>query len=274
MPKLYVDVANCPIAGEGTTTLSTGGWRRDRIDLMQTPMPVTIRQTAAGMPGKHRYIKGQTVHTTTIELEDVSSANRSFSENVANELVWLLSFATMSPVRPLAYRRGTNGHYLRTSQKTDIYRPTIESNDGVVVRSFLESTWKRFRRLKRKRRLDRIIDYMVLADGPDQPIEVSTLLLFTALESLKATHSPGVRGMFERRVQAMIAAVDMKRGMRQLVALRNRLIHEGIAPMSHSSLIAHHDRLHDILREYLCRLLGYKGEILIYASGSRAVKVL
>jgi hypothetical protein len=274
MPDLRVYIANCPVGGEAVTRLPKGGWKRDRIDLYLGGFPVILRQTDCGMPGRHREAEGHTVHTTTLEFGDISTNKRKRAERIADDLAWLLSAATMSPVRPFSYQFGRGSRTHTITNRTSIFRPLIEIANGKAVRVFVQSTWPNFRRLKRARKLAAVIDYLVIAEQPDQPIEVSTLLVFTALEALNSTHSPGRRQAFEKRIERMLAGVGMRRGLKQLVALRNRLVHEGLAGISHSTLRSHHDRLHDIVREYLLRLLSYRGRYLLYSGASRKARTL
>lgn len=274
MPILRVHLANCPIGAEHATQHSTGGWRRDRIELSLAGLAVVLRQTDSGMPGRHRQAKGRTVHTTSLDFGDVPSGKRRWVEGVANDVACLLSAATMSPVTPFRYEFGQTSRSVSITTRTSIFRPTIETISGSAVRTFIECTWPTFRRLKFHRRLVRVVNYLVLAEHPDQPIEVSTLLMLTALESLKSTHSPGQRGRFVNRVKQMLSEVGMQRGLTQLVKLRNRLVHEGLAGVPNSTLCKHHDRLHDILREYLLRLLEYQGPYLLYSAASRESRML
>lgn len=221
------------------------------------------------MPNRLTEVSGRTVHTTTITFARLSPRRRARAESVAVDVCWLLAFATMSPVRPFRFAFGNTSRGLTTTQRAQSFIPTIALATELQVRDFLLATWTQYRRLARSRKLRRVIDYLVISEHPDQPIEVRTLLLLTALESLKSTHSPGRRGDFERRVRTMLLQVGLRPGLKLLVKLRNRLIHEGLAGVPYSSLSSHQARLHDLLREYLLRLLGYQGCFLLYSQSGR-----
>lgn len=274
MPKLCVDLVNCPVGGELISRFPNGSWRRDRIELMLGGCTVTLRQTQADSIRHLRNLQGQTVHTTMLDFGTVSHGRVRRAERTAEDLAWLLSAATMSPVRPFRYRVGKSIRTLAITNKTSVYRPTIDIVSGEAVRVFIERTWPAFRRFKRARRLPAVIDYLVMAQHPDQPLEVSTLLAFTALESLKATHSPGERNRFKQRVDRMLREVGMRRGLDRLVTARNSLVHEGIAGVPWVRLQNAHDRLQDILREYLLRVLGYHGPYLRYSAAGQKYRIL
>lgn len=273
MEELIVGVANCLIGGSERSQYASH-WARDRIDLVLSRTHLTIRQKRAALPGKHSDLAGKSVHTTDIEFHDLPKAKVKAAERIADDVCWLLSLATLSPVRPFSYYCGRYGRSQGVTYRAQVFRPLISSSDGDEIRHFVLAAWPCFRRLKRQRRLPAIIDYLVLADRPEQPVEISTLLLFTALESLKSTHSPGQRGRFEARVRRMLKDVRMQRGLRHVVVLRNRIIHEGLAGIPYEQLRRHHDRLQDILREYLLRLLGYQGRYLLYSAAARESRVL
>ena len=235
---------------------------------------IVLYQTENGIPSRHQAAKECTVHTTTLEFGDIPSSKRVRAENIANDIARLLTFATMSPVRPCLYEYGDSTRHETVNAKTLIFRPTIEVLDGRAVRLFLQGTWSSFRHFKRPRKLAAIFDYLVIAEHPELPIEASTLLLFTALESLKSTHSPGKKGDFEPRIKRMLQDVGMRRGLERLRKRRNTLVHEGLVRIPPRTLWGYRNRLHDIMREYLLRLLGYKGEYFIYSKCSRAMRHL
>jgi len=59
--------------------------------------------------------------------------------------------------------------------------------------------------------------------------------------------------------------------LRRITNLRNEIIHFGLSRKPYTSLRKNYDFCHDIVREYLLRLLGYKGEYLIYSKESMGV---
>jgi hypothetical protein len=147
--------------------------------------------------------------------------------------------------------------------------------------------------LNKQRKLNVVIRYILLADRPEQPLEVQLILAFVALESLKTTYahsnhipfvgghfrkisSPPMRNLrrepryrFEDLLKLMLGDVKMgKTALKQLIKLRNTIIHTGIANVRPRTLHKMHDSVQDILREYLLRLLNYKGEFWRYTLSS------
>lgn len=273
MAKLTVSLANCLISGADITHGESRSWTRDRIDLLLEGTPVVLRQTDAGR-ARSRIPEHQTVHTSDLEFGDVPPSRVRRLENLANDIAWLLCLSTASPVRPLWYEYGSAGHGSLVTQHMTHFRPLLETADGEATRRFLQNGITPYRTLRRKRRLARVIDYLVIAEHPHQALEVRFLLALTALETLKTTHTPGVRGHFRQRVETMLKAVGMRRKIGRLIKVRDRLVHEGLAGVPYVSLRGHYDRLQDILREYLMRLLRYRGQILLYSKAARQVKVI
>lgn len=166
------------------------------------------------------------------------------------------------------------------------FRPTFASSDATTIRAFVEQSWPRFRKLKRVRQLPAVIEYMTTAEVPGQLHEVRLLLLFVALENLKSTYAraagiPFVEGFFRKvspkpgrysfkeLVSKMLSDVNMKPRLQALVKLRNEIIDFGLSHLPYSSQTHYHDRCHDLLREYILRLLGYRGQYLVYSQAAR-----
>jgi hypothetical protein len=70
----------------------------------------------------------------------------------------------------------------------------------------------------------------------------------------------------------MLRLVDMRRVLKPVVALRNEIIHSGLSRKSHTRQWRMYERIQDLVREYLFRLLGYHGEFFTYASGGMATR--
>lgn len=72
----------------------------------------------------------------------------------------------------------------------------------------------------------------------------------------------------------MFEDVGMNPRLKQVVRLRNEIIHFGLSRKPYASLRKDYDYCHDIVREYLLRLLCYDGEYLLYSHGARTTKEL
>lgn len=114
-----------------------------------------------------------------------------------------------------------------------------------------------------------------------------------ALENLKDTYAraagiPYIKGFyrkppskpgniggqfgFEELLLEMLLSVGMRRGLKQVVTLRNEIIHSGLSRKPHARQLTMYERIQDLVREYIFRLLGYHGEFFLYASQGYATK--
>ena len=236
------------------------------------------------------------VHTSEIEIEKVKKF--STGERIVNDLCQLLSLASMSQVRPINYEFNNMKKTSNVSGQSMSYRPLITIIDGKEVKSFIEQVWPQYRKLKRSRKLFEIIEMMTVSELPVQPLEVQLAQVFVILESLKGTfaHSkkiPFVKGFFreistppknnpekerklgfERLLTDMLVEVGIKKSFKKTIKLRNEIIHFGLSRKPYESLIKNYDFCQDLIREYLLRLLHYKGSYLLYSKASRVTKKL
>jgi hypothetical protein len=58
--------------------------------------------------------------------------------------------------------------------------------------------------------------------------------------------------------------------LKRIVKLRNEIIHSGLSQRSHPQGWVMYEKIHDLLREYILRLLGFHGTYLVYSSASNA----
>lgn len=70
---------------------------------------------------------------------------------------------------------------------------------------------------------------------------------------------------FEELVSLMLRQVDMRKGVKRFVKLRNDLIHSGLSRKPHQRQWALYADIHDLIREYILRLLGYRVRYWPYA---------
>ena len=64
----------------------------------------------------------------------------------------------------------------------------------------------------------------------------------------------------------------MRRGLKQVVALRNEIIHSGLSRKPPGRQWQMYERIQDIVREHIFRLFGYRGEFFTYASQGTATR--
>ena len=161
--------------------------------------------------------------------------------------------------------------------------PWIGIWDAAQLHRFVDATWPRFHRLRRRRRLDEVLHMLRLAVPDGTPLDLRLLLAFWALESLKSSYAQFVghrfsRGKwrdvggapkphlwnypqldFETLVRAMFGAVKLRRALPAVIAMRNQIVHNGVSrlPLKEQERIQNYS--HGLIREYLFRLLGYSG---------------
>jgi hypothetical protein len=237
-------------------------------------------------------------YTTDAIVRNVSSERVPAAKRLVTDLAALLSFATLSPVWHFGWNypmgTGNSGRTLAPRGLWQYFRPTLNTLHAPTLRTFVENAWLPYRRLKKVFRLDAIFDYLVQAEASHQVIEVQLALAFLVLECLKhgyANHAgiPQVDGFF-RHIEAhkpnpkkwrkysfecllkeMFSSQGMnKRSLKRVVAARNQLIHEGLLRRAPKARVELYARVQDLIREYLLRLLCYRGRYSTY-SMSRAI---
>ncbi len=235
------------------------------------------------------------VYTTDVEIYGVKKYKEG--ESIVNDLCRLLSLASFSQVVPFCYTFSGEGRQINIYAEAMKFRPLIAINDGDTVHAYIEKTWTPYRKLKRIRKLAEVIEMLTIAELPAQPLEVKLALIFIVLENLKGTYAkqsgiPFCKGYFRDHttnnkpleeqprlsiktlLMLMFKGVGMKPSLRRILKLRNEIIHFGLSRKPYSSLSKDYDYCQDIVREYLLRLLNYKGKYLIYSKASRSTSCL
>jgi len=216
-------------------------------------------------------------------IEGVSEKHEGVE--VTNDLCRLLEFVGMSQIRPCHYSWQGQDECFSVSAVANRYRPVLQLEDGEAVKSYLEQVWGQFIELKACRGLHALIDMLVLSDLPN-PIETQHALLCIVLENLKATFAKQKKYPFEggfwrpetgsekrlsfkRLLEEMTAEINMSMDFTEIVEFRNEMLHYGLSEKPANELFQHHDLTHDFVREYLIRLLGYRGRYRVYSKASR-----
>jgi hypothetical protein len=299
VPELRAYLKNCSIVGEERTK-HANRWSLDTIRLNYDGFQFRIVQHSDHL-GYHSKYNNANVHTTDVFVTNVTVNTLPRVQLLLHELASLLSFATYSDVAYCGYKFKHGkllGGSWSTTGRLRHFRPPFETADGSAIRQFIEQTWPSFTALKKQRKLDVVIHYILLADRPEQPVEVQLLLVFVALESLKTTYArskriPFIRGRFRRLgspskpnpgsehaysfkelLKLMLCDVKMgKTGLKQPIKLRDAIIHSGMASARASTLHKVHDSVQDILREYVLRLLNYRGRFWRYTPTSNPKRI-
>jgi len=222
------------------------------------------------------------VESTRAEISNLVPDGLVHALKVLDSVCWLLSFASQSGVVRYRYEypAGSNlGQVRAVGGSANYFRPVIDIRDGRETIMFVESCYASYEQLERKRKLKVVFDYLVQAERRHQPTELKLLISFVVLENLKSTfaRSAGIpykkgffmkvpkpsngdaRYSFEELLLLMFKTVKMKKGLKRVIKLRNEMIHSGISIKSHEWQWKKYEHLQHLIREYILRLLNYRG---------------
>lgn len=296
MPKLTAYIANCLMGGAEITHRPDGSWIRDVVRFKCDRWEFCFRQHADIAHGKTESLRGTLSKTTTVEIDDVRHSDKEQVLTTLDAICWLLSFATQSQVLCYGYEfpeGTTTAQFKSAAGIANAFRPPFDLRDPNSIRAFVEQAYPAYRKLNKTRKLPVVFDYLDQVEHPNQPIEIQLLLLFITLENLKDTYArtagiPYIKGYyrkppktsgktgekfgFEELLHEMLLSVGMRRGLKQVVTLRNEIIHSGLSRKSHARQWTMCERIQDLVREYIFRLLDYQGEFCTYASRGYATK--
>lgn len=292
-PALRAYLTNCLVGGQ-TVTRNGDRTIRDTIAFECGGRTFVLKQRAEVIH-KPSDFAGTCSVTSELLVPDVKPNEVISALKAVDRICWLLSLAGLSKVVPLGhdYPDGSANQVRRNVVGVaQFFRPTIDIRRGSVVKSFLEQTYPTYVRLEKVRQLSVVVDYLVQAERPDQPTECKLIFGFVLLENLKhsfarsvplhyekgafrkGTHAKAAKYGFEELLHLMLKEVKMRRGLKRLVKLRNDIVHSGLSGNTHSQNFRMYELLHDLLREYLLRLLSYQGEYLTYASAGSATNTI
>jgi hypothetical protein len=294
LTTLTAYVANCLIGGDEVTHGLDGSWVRDVVRFKCDRWEFRFRQRPDVAKGQTEPLKGTLCETTTVVVEDVEPDDLEKVLQTLDAICWLLSFASQSRVLSYGYefpKGEPTAHFKSVVGMANYFRPPFHLQDTAAIKGFVQQSFPEYKRLNKKRKLAAVFDYLVQAECPTQPMEVQLLLMFVTLESLKDTFArtvgiPYMKGFyrkptgksgklgasftFEELLSRMLESVRMRRGLKQVIALRNEIIHSGLSRKSPAQQWRLYERVQDLVREYLFRLLGYHGEFFTYASRGMA----
>lgn len=292
--ELRAFVANCLMGGDGITRTGDG-WIRDLVEFDCGGYLFKFRQKSEIIHRNLDQLKGTFADTTEVLVSGVHLADVDKVKASLVRICWLLSFAGGCRVICYGYEypNGSGlGHTHAASGVAQYFRPVFEIRDGTQVKAFVEQTYDNYACLEQSRKLNVVIDYLAQAEAPGQLLEVKLVLVFVALESLKHTfaHSEGItyadgafrkpnwkvdnksnKYGFKELVKMMLGKVNMTCDLTSTYALRNDLIHSGLSSEPYSSQRELYEDVHDLIRKYLLRLLGYRGRYSPYAFERRGV---
>lgn len=294
LPALRAFVANCLMGGD-TVTATPERIIRNLVVFECEGRRFEFKQKPEVVIGNMDEFIGRCSETTEVVVANVAEADVPRVKIAVEHICWLLSFVGTCRVIPFGYEYPDGsglGNRMSVSGVAEHFRPAFEIQDGSQIKNFVEQVFTRYKKLQKKRKLSAVIDYLAQAELASQLLEVKLLLVFVTLESLKSTYAksegipyvkgffrksptkPGKQGdkySFEELIELMLHQVGMRRGVKKIVKLRNELIHSGLSQKSHTQKQILYASTHDLIREYLLRLLGYRGRYSPYAFERRGV---
>lgn len=290
--ELRVFVANCLMGGDEITRNSNYGIR-DQVVFNCGGRSFLFRQKPEIINNQLSQFKDCFAETTEVVVTDVAVCDLQDALAMIDRICWLLSFVGTCRVMRFGYEY-PNGSGLVSQQSVSgigrLFRPVLDISDGKRVKSLIEQTYNKYTQLEQIRKLPVVIDYLAQAEVPSQPIEVKAVLAFVALESLKHTFAveQGIRYekgafrkptwvlggknkksdtyTFKQLVGMMLGRVNMSHNLDASYLLRNELIHSGFSTEPFNRRRELYEDVHDLIREYILRLLGYRGRFALYSN--------
>lgn len=293
-------IVNLPGYGE-LVTKHKNGWTRDKYRFELGPHVIIIKQrkSALGLSGSKG--RGRQIDSSFVTATKITSLNEG--KILIDDLCWLLSFATQSHVAAYEFSFGKRRSFYPVSGLYNHWRPPFSSGIGKIS-DFVSQTWPRYQTLKQQRPISAFIHMINDSDIGNGLLESRIAQSMQCLESVKSyfalaegnhhniredktgkfIDSNGKDISFERLLKLTLQEVGMPlpSSFGQIKKLRNALMHRGFiretdnvtryifGPLSagamHTAMFEIMEETQDVLREYLLRLLGYKGNYFTYSN--------
>jgi len=280
MPRYRAFIGNLLFLGEQMSPTASGSRRNRTVFKLDRYTMQVMRTDGTQTIPPHKLI-GSICHTHDLSIDDIDIAEHGRVREMVVRLCELLAFLTGSQVAFMGdeFRGAT---FAPGSEEVALsYHPLLIAPRA--IREAVEQVFRRFRSLRKRRRLNEVLHLLRLPGRHGTPWEVKLLLVFVALESLKSSYAksvgyrfsapawrkivhPGValssqpKVGFEKLLREMLKRVKMRNGLRQVVALRNHIVHNGVSSMRQRTQEKIYANAQDLLREYVLRLIGYRGE--------------
>lgn len=287
--------------GEKVTMRRDGSWARDKYCLNLDGHYVVIKQRKRVLNIKKNSVRGQMVDSSSITVSKI----KSFEDGVelVDDLCWLLSFATQSSVAAYEFTYGSRKKQRSIMASYNAWRPPFGSGIGKLS-DFVTQAWPNYQKFKRNRPLSALIHMIDASDLSGALLESKITSSMQCLESIKSYFAltEGARfGIVEDKTGKFLDArgreisfgellrrtladvgMPLPPSFEKIKRLRNALVHRGFiretdnvtryifgslsAGEMHAAMFEVMEDVQDILREYMLRLLGYKGDFCTYSS--------
>jgi len=301
MINFTAELANLVGWGPLRTDLPGGGWRFDRFEINVPKHKIEIVQRESALRSRSD-LRGTLIATSRVTVTNVAQYGEG--ESIVTDLSFLLSFAQSSLIVPFNFRFQGEGHSYSTSGFVGAWRPPFDCSLNAELTNFVQRAWEPFRRLKDTRSLPSLIHLIAHADNGNL-IELKLLQVIVCLENVKAywALSEGGKYGIQENSQGEFVQGGRRVGFERLLfhalrdagmqgpnhakwsrikKVRNAIIHRGVIPPTSKSaqdvfgagtspdavygkMLEVIEDCHDVLREFLLRLLAYKGPFHPYS---------
>ena len=167
MPKLVAHIVNCWLKGNEWSDVPKGKIR-NRISFSAGGFEMALLRTPETFADNIGDMKGQQVYTSDLVFEDVEQVDLARAKRVALSIAELLSFGLLSQVAVFGFSYNGTQQQFVVRGKLFYFRPVFGPALGPEMKVFLETTYPTFRRLRARRSLHVIFDYLTTAEIPDQ----------------------------------------------------------------------------------------------------------
>ncbi len=234
--------------------------------------------------------KAKNIESSYFIVENVNKQDIDKVMEIIFNLCSLLSFATQSAVRFLRSEIEYIIQYENYSIGLYNYSvPPIELMDN-SVKFFLESIYKKYKELKKQRKLNVAIEYLVSLETIKMPCELKLATIFILLENLKTTYAECCGYYFDKywyrdkskkekinfkpMLNDMFETVLIKKNLKKIVDLRNEIIHSGLSQLSYEKQYIIYEECQDLIQLYILKLLNYEGYYFPYSTrGTQNIKL-
>ncbi|QXW25712.1 hypothetical protein KXJ74_15795 [Acinetobacter johnsonii] len=184
MEKLEVFLINLFMLGENFSTYNNQRVR-DTTTIQCECFKFEFKQL--NIKQKQKDFVNQSIITTKITIENISSDQIEQILGIIDDFCWLLSFIQQSPVCRHGYKINSNESW--TSCLGVIANPlnNIIESYGKEIRNFIEQVYPTFKKIKSARQLTVIFGYLCEANRASLALEISLISHYVAIENLKNT---------------------------------------------------------------------------------------
>jgi hypothetical protein len=241
---------------------------------------------------------GEPLCESNITILNVNKDEIDKYKVIVDDLCDILALFTNQRWWAFGYLYGSQGH--RTSVGDgDGRHPVLINTDNETMLNAISLVWSNYQKYKNDRSLPAIIDYFIKINDNNPPLEVGLLTVSAMLECLKWSWletkcdkgmlikkgdyyfskdaqtggKVGKKYSFDSSLMEMFGEFGMTCNLSFIKELRNNIVHTGLSgyqiqcrhPVISFTLHTVRDSALDLMREYVLRLLGYKGQYWKYS---------